>query len=182
MYVKLSRSNGVAERFVQNVKNMLRKIVQENPTEWDRHLPAVQLQINARASSLHDSSPFSLFFGRPFYRPSDHRGTESNLLTDEDLETRLRYLTQLVYPAISEKSKERQDKMVARFNKTHKLVNYEKGTMVMARDERTEGTSAPKFERPFMIGDRYHDNSYILLDGTGSPLSRRYAPSHNRIL
>ena len=171
------RSNGVAERSVQDVKNMLRKMVQENPTDWDRHLPAVQLQINARASSLHNSSPFSLFFGRPFYRPGDHSGAESNLLTDEDLKTRLRYLTQLVYPAISEKSKERQDKMVAKFKKTHKLVDFPNGTMVMARDERVDGTTAPKYEGPAMVGDRYHDNSYILLDGTGSPLTRRYAPS-----
>jgi hypothetical protein len=58
--------------------------------------------------------------------------------------------------------------MVARFNKTHKLVDYPNGTMVMARDERTEGTTAPKFEGPFMVGENYHDNSYILLDGTKS--------------
>jgi len=28
-----------------------------------------------------------------------------------------------------------------------------------------------------MVGDRYHNDSYILLDGTGSPFTRRYAPS-----
>ncbi|KAK5805404.1 hypothetical protein F5H01DRAFT_283206, partial [Linnemannia elongata] len=96
-------------------------------------------------------------------------------LTDEDLETRLRYLTRLVYPAISEKSKESQDKMVARFNKAHKPVDFPNGTMAMARDERREGTTALKFEEPFMVGDRHHGNSYILLDGTGSPLTRRHA-------
>ncbi|KAF9115472.1 hypothetical protein BGW39_003041, partial [Mortierella sp. 14UC] len=137
-------------RSVQNVKNMLRKMVQENPTNWDKHLPVVQLQINARVSSLHNSSPFSLFFGRPFNPLTDHGDAESNLLTDSELEARLQYLTQLVYPAVSEKSTMRQEQMVARFNKSHKLVDFPEGTMVMARDERAEGTIAPKFEGPFM--------------------------------
>ncbi|OAQ35499.1 hypothetical protein K457DRAFT_66306, partial [Linnemannia elongata AG-77] len=56
----------------------------------------------------------------------------------KDLETKLRYLTQLVYPAISEKSKERQDKMMARFNKASRLTDSPNGTMAMARDERRE--------------------------------------------
>lgn len=75
------------------------------------------------------------------------------------------------------RARKSQDKMVAKFNKTHKLVDYPNGTMVMARDERREGTTGPKFEGPFMVGDRYHENSYTLLDGTGSPLTRRYASS-----
>ncbi|KAF9148794.1 hypothetical protein DFQ26_002242, partial [Actinomortierella ambigua] len=63
----------------------------------------VQLQINARVASLHNSSPYSLFFGRPFYHPADHSSAESLPLDDKDLEKRLRYLTELVYPAISSK-------------------------------------------------------------------------------
>ncbi|KAK5810132.1 hypothetical protein F5H01DRAFT_280309, partial [Linnemannia elongata] len=113
----------------------------------------VQLQINALASSLHNPSPFNLFFGRPFYCPSDHSGSEGIQSNDKDLETRLRYLTQLVYPAISEKSKERQEKMMTRFNKASKLADSPNGTMAMARDERREGTTTPKFGGPFIVGD-----------------------------
>ncbi|KAG0247245.1 hypothetical protein DFQ27_002354, partial [Actinomortierella ambigua] len=53
--------------------------------------------------------------------------------------------------------------------------------MVLARDERRDGTTAPKFEGPFKVGDKTKDGSYILYDGTGEPLIRRYAPSQLKL-
>ncbi|KAG0249635.1 hypothetical protein DFQ27_009888, partial [Actinomortierella ambigua] len=106
---------------------------------------------------------------------------ESLPLDDKDLEKRLRYLTELVYPAISSKGKAKQEQMSSRFNKSHELVEFSVGAMVLARDERRDGTTAPKFEGPFKVGSQTTDGSYILLDGTGEPLTRRYAPSQLKL-
>ncbi|KAI8599127.1 hypothetical protein EDD21DRAFT_380635 [Dissophora ornata] len=86
------------------MKDVLRKNIAANPTDWDVHLPMVQLQMNARIVSLHNSTSFSLFYGRAFPGISNLTAAESRLLSDEELEKRLLYLTHLIFPALSELS------------------------------------------------------------------------------
>ncbi|KAG0218946.1 hypothetical protein BGW41_008349, partial [Actinomortierella wolfii] len=79
------------------------------------------------------------------------------------------------------RGKATQDRMSKRFNETHKLVEFPVGAMVLARDERRDGTTAPKFEGPFKVAEKTKDGSYILVNGTGEPLTRSYAPSQLKL-
>ena len=74
-------ANGSAECHVALSKSLLFKLASGDFTQWDKFLPSVQLGINARISSRHKSSPFSLMFGRNF---KDYSGTESACV-DEDI-------------------------------------------------------------------------------------------------
>lgn len=56
------RSNGVAERFVRTMKDNIRKQLEGRNDTWDIYLPMAQLQLNTRAASLHNLTPFSLFY------------------------------------------------------------------------------------------------------------------------
>jgi transposase InsO family protein len=170
------RSNGVAERFVRSLKETIRKQLQGRNETWDRYLPLTQLQLNVRVASLHSSTPFSLFYGRSFAGLTDFQSTESHLLTEEELEKRLEYLTNLVFPAISEKSRETQKKMIEKFKRTHKLHDFFPGSFVMAREELPDGKLAPKYRGPYKVARRTPHGSYELLDAMNTPLGRRYSP------
>jgi len=56
---------------------------------WDFYLPMTQLQLNMRAASLHDSTPFSLFYGLSYNKLTDFSSVELHLLSDKELEDRL---------------------------------------------------------------------------------------------
>ena len=69
---------------------------------WDEHLPLIQLSMNTRIVSLHNSSPFSLFFARQYNGFSNYCDEENNPLSEEKLFERLEYMTKVVFPAIKE--------------------------------------------------------------------------------
>lgn len=59
-----ARANGAAERMVQTHSQAIYKIVEGRITDWDLHLPAVQLFVNIKVTKRHGSTPFSLMFAR----------------------------------------------------------------------------------------------------------------------
>lgn len=134
-----------------------------------------QLQLNVRVASLHCSTPFSLFYGGSFPGLADFQSAEPHLLTEE-LETRLEYLTNLVFPAISEKARETEKKLIEKFIKTHKLHEFQPGSFVMAGEELPDGKLAPKYRGPYKVARRMPHGSYELLDAMNTPLGRRYSP------
>ena len=170
------RANGVAERNVRTLKETLRKEIEGRIADWDLHIPMVQLMMNTRIASLHGSTPFSLFLGRSFPGISDFSSADSHLASEEELTRRLEYLTKLVYPAISEKSKATQTKMIEKFNASHFLTDFPDGSHVMARDETATATLDPIYEGPFQVVRRTTHGSYVLKNKMHQILTRRFAP------
>lgn len=176
------RGNGVAERHIKSMKDILRKSIEANPTDWDVHLPMVQLQMNSRIVSLHNSTPFSLFYGRAFPGISNFTAAESRSLSNEELEERLMYLTHLVFPALSELSSTNQKKMIDKFNKSHTIREIQPGTFVMANDPVAEGALTPKKDGPFKVTRKTAFGAYELQDATGEILPRHYAPEQLNVV
>jgi len=56
-------------------------------------------------------------------------------MPEEQMDKRLEYLTCLVFPAISEKSKATQQKMITAFNKSHRQTEFTPGSYVIFKDE-----------------------------------------------
>ena len=106
------RGNGVAERSVRSVKDLLPKVLEGRVLDWNLYFPMVQLQLNTNVASLHSSTLFSLSYGHAFAGFSNFDAVESDLLGPKDLDQRLEYLTNIVFPAISEKSKASQKQMI----------------------------------------------------------------------
>ena len=59
-----ARANGATERMVQTSSQVVYKLLAGRLTDWDLHLPAVQLYVNLHTSSRHGSTPYSLLFAR----------------------------------------------------------------------------------------------------------------------
>jgi len=176
------RANGVAERNVRSLKDILQKSLEGNIADWDRHLPMVQLQMNTRVASLHGSSPFALFYGRSFAGISDFSSAQSQLLSVSALNDRLKYLTDLVFPAISEKSRATQQKMIKSFNASHFLTDFPVGCHVMVKDQDARGTFDTKYEGPFQVVNRTARGTYVLRDTRKQLLARNYAPEQMKLV
>lgn len=80
------RANGVAERWVQTSVKTLKKLIKGSIKDWDLFVPSVQLAINAKVSSRHDTSPYALMFVRKMNTFSDYRNEQSTQpMTIKDL-------------------------------------------------------------------------------------------------
>ena len=58
------RQNGLVEQFVAETKRVLFKWLKGDVSGWEGYVPAVQMSLNDRILSCHNSRPFSLMFGR----------------------------------------------------------------------------------------------------------------------
>ena len=58
------RCNGLCERVNGVLKNMLKKMCQERPNDWDRYLPAVLFAYREVPQASTGFSPFELLYGR----------------------------------------------------------------------------------------------------------------------
>jgi hypothetical protein len=99
------RGNGVAENHVKATMEIIRKKICGKKHTWDDHIPMTQLALNTRVVALHNSSPFSLFFARRlngFHNIANDQGVPLSL---SELEERLRYMTEVIFPAIDAKAR-----------------------------------------------------------------------------
>lgn len=163
------RANGLAERNVRRVKELLPKLIAGQTPLWDISLPMAQLQLvilqlNCRITGIHDSTPFSLFYGRSFPGLTDFSSAESRLPNEKQAVKRLEYLTNLVHPAISEKAKASQQQMISEFNKAHCLVEFPTGVFVMVKDPVASTPLDPKCDDPYKVVRRTPRGTYVLKD------------------
>jgi transposase InsO family protein len=171
------QANGVAERNIQTMLNIIRKSIKGTRKDWDLYLPATQLAMNTKVVSLHKSTPFSLMFGRQFNGFTDFSSVSSEPLSPEQLQDRLEYLTKIVYPAISGHSSKVQEHMIKRFKGVIKTNPFPDGAFVMVEDITRNNKMAPRYEGPFKVIRCTKGGSYVLQDNTGSLLPRNYPPS-----
>jgi hypothetical protein len=176
------RGNGVAENHVKSSCNMIRKMVQDRSHHWDRHVPFIQLAMNTRTVHLHNSSPFSLFFARQANGFSNYTNDEGQPLSQDEMLERLKYMTETVFPAVAEKAKATQAKMIARFNATVLHNEYPDGAKVMTLDPLKGDKLTPRYEGPYTVVQRTSTGAYTLKDGTGEILGRNYAPSQLKLV
>lgn len=176
------RANGVAERHVQTACSILRKEIQAHGATWAQHLNMAQLAMNTRVVALHNSSPFSLFFARKFNGFHNYTDDKDIPLSHEQLMQRLQYMTEVVFPAVEEKSKATQKRMIERFNATILHNEFPDGAKVMTLDPIKGDKLLPRYEGPYTVVRRTAGGSYELRDGTGDLLERHYAPSQLKLV
>ncbi|GFS20504.1 Gypsy retrotransposon integrase-like protein 1 [Elysia marginata] len=58
------QTNGVVERFYSTLKNMLRKLEDQSPSDWNRYLSAALFAYRQQVHGSTGFSPFFLLFGR----------------------------------------------------------------------------------------------------------------------
>ncbi len=175
------RGNGIAEAAVKKLKSVIRKLTKGSTTEWTRFLASAQYMCNLKVSSVHKSTPFSLFFARRANALSNYSSTEERPLSKDELEGRLQYMTKLVFPSINELTDKTQAIWKDDFDGKANLIALPEGSMVMTVVERRSGME-PEYEGPFKVMRRSRAGTYTLMDSDGKLLSRNYAPSQLKLI
>lgn len=183
-------ANGLSERFVQNIKRMLAKATNGIGNGWDMYLPSIQLAINNRISKRLNSILFSLMFARKMREPHGFSTDkdEPDKINDkppmlhEELMHRIDFMTDIVFPAIVQKTKAQVELEQAKFNNSHKLVDYAPGSHVMVRIPNKSGQLAPAYEGPYTAVRKNQGNSYILRNETGVLIPRVYTTTELKLI
>ncbi|KAG0858323.1 hypothetical protein G6F16_013423 [Rhizopus arrhizus] len=128
------RANGVSERWVQSAVKAIKKQVEGAKADWDLYVPSTQLYLNSKYNERTKTPPFTLMFGR---NPNDFEdfSQEKNEATKEELNTELlkniKKMTEIVFPAIYERTKIITNKQKEKFDASHKLVSIPENSYVM---------------------------------------------------
>ncbi|KAL8598384.1 hypothetical protein ACOMHN_032661 [Nucella lapillus] len=64
-----AQANGMVEKFNGTLKSMIRKLCIEQPTEWDRYIPAMLFAYREVPQDTTQFSPFELLYGRSVQGP-----------------------------------------------------------------------------------------------------------------
>lgn len=176
------RGNGTAERNVRTCKEVLFKELQGATQDWVAHLPMTQYAVNVKAAALHASSPLTLFFGRKFNDLGNFSDAVENPVKIQELNSRMEFLTKLVYPEISKKVLNTQRIRSENFNANHTLIEIPDGAMVMTRTDVPSGKAGARYEGPYRVLRRTRGGAYQLLDNDGTTLPRKYAPEQLKII
>ncbi|EIE78251.1 hypothetical protein RO3G_02955 [Rhizopus delemar RA 99-880] len=174
------RANGVSERWVQSAVKAIKKQVEGAKADWDLYVPSTQLYLNSKYNERTKTPPFTLMFGR---NPNDFEdfSQEKNEATKEELNTELlkniKKMTEIVFPAIYERTKIITNKQKEKFDASHKLVSIPENSYVMVTvNYKTNKLDAP-YEGPYKVKRITQGGSYVLEDEKGDLLPKNYPPS-----
>ena len=172
------RGNGAAERFVQTAKTIILKMLEGNTSNWE-----AQFAMNQKIAALHNSSPFTLFFGRRTNLLQNYENAQSIAPTTEQLLKRIEDLHEIVFPAIADHQSRKTKAREIAYNLKHKLLhNIPPGTLVMTCPDFDQAKIDQRYEGPFKVLRRTRGGTYIIQDADGTPIRRHYAPSQLKIL
>ena len=91
-----AQTNGLVERFNGTLKSMLKKLMTDRPSDWDRYLPAVLFAYREIPQSSTGFSPFELLYGRQPKGPSQLlHDLWTDKTTDSDAQTVYQYVLDL---------------------------------------------------------------------------------------
>ena len=181
--------NGMVERYVKKVNNVLKKMMHGEGTYWVKFLPVIQLLLNDWYISHHKSMLFACMFGRKVNQARNYEKIELEVTTPEQLLERNWNLVHVVYPAFvrlfaasgkldcKSKNSERKEKKILK----DKPLKVE--TTVMKKVNVKEMKWQQEWEEPFKI--KSYDSktkSYDLVYLMGTPYANKVPISQLKVV
>ncbi|KAG1001383.1 hypothetical protein G6F63_010568 [Rhizopus arrhizus] len=103
-------------------------------------------------------------------------------MTIKELEERVNYMENVIFPAINERTQKINEEYSKRYNDKNILVNIPNGTHVMVRLNSRSGKLAPLYEGPYTVVRKNKGGSYELKDEQNELMHRNYTPSELKIV
>lgn len=181
-----AQGNGGAERAVQNTKKLLSKLILGNSEDnWDLMLNSVQLMMNCKISKRLLTSPFNLMFARKRsndYPLFDDPKDDIKPMDNDELLRRIEYMSDVVFPAIKERTEVYNKMMKNQFDKKHRLVDFPVGSFVVVRKKGIQKSLSPVYEGPYEVVRKTDNNNYTIRDELGLLMPREYTPSELKLV
>ena len=156
------KANGLAERSVQTVTNLLRSSISNNYRDWDVILPHITFHINATISTATGYSPFFITFGRypNLHLPIPQAPKNYNTTFISDLVERLSRL----HADISRTLKTHQQKYKSRYDRHTNSPSYAVGDIVFMYKPTIDPAHklTPFYDGPYVITTKLQRNKVSL--------------------
>jgi IS30 family transposase len=186
-----SRSNGACENAVKTVQEAVKKMTGFDKKNWDRQLSSAQFSINAKIRHRTESSSFSLMFARQlnvlqkYNQPDKKKNWPNRAMTEKELLEKAKYMSNIVFPAIKDRTLRIIEEEAKRFNKKNYMIHIKNGDWVMVKiPESQRGNKLqPIYEGPYRVAHRNkNDSTYVLKDEMNELLHREYAPYELKVV
>jgi RNase H-like domain found in reverse transcriptase/Integrase core domain/Chromo (CHRromatin Organisation MOdifier) domain/Integrase zinc binding domain/Retrotransposon gag protein len=175
------RTDGKVERANGVVMMVIKKLLQGSDRYWPFFAPLAQFCINSKISSLTQSTPFSLMFGRDAHQLTalKHSGKQEEVSIEAWKQFQKRLLS-VIYPSIYKRILNQKEKMVNQIDASHNIISSEKsfpiGSHVMRLDPRRSDKREPHYIGPYVIKSRDANGNLILQDVADDSLVDRAVP------
>ena len=181
------RADGKVERTIGTVTSIIKKLLHGTVKHWPLFVPFAQLTFNQKISSLTNSSPFALMFGRQLNELKDYSNNSEELSTInlDDWRQHQERILSVIFPAISTRIKFVKDRMIASLDKHRRLLNEKSippGAIVMLIDPLRKDKFEPKYIGPYTVARRSRNGAYVLKDATGDLLDRHVPPDQLKLI
>jgi transposase InsO family protein len=174
------RSNGASERAVQSAVQTIKKSINGNTADWDMLVAPTQLFLNSKYNVRTKSTPFSLMFGRnpnDFEDFSREKDKETAQRINKELQKKIQYMTEIVYPAIYEQAMKVTEKQKQKFDETHKIIDIPAGATVMIYITEKQSKLDPQYKGYYTVVRKTSAGTYVLRNEKGFIEPRNYPPS-----
>jgi hypothetical protein len=175
-------ANGLAERHVRTVKQMLFKTCQGDLLNFDLYLAPLQLALNSKFHSTTKSSPASLMFGREVNTVNvDAKVSEQSSdtvaqltpMSMEELKKMWLRMYSIVWPTIHDVIAVNAKKTQVRVNSRRRIVKpFKLNDVVMRKNPTKVAKSDPVWLGPYKVVRLSQSGTYYLIDELGEELDR----------
>ncbi|OBZ80653.1 hypothetical protein A0J61_11298, partial [Choanephora cucurbitarum] len=184
-------SNGLVERFMETLKNMMSSYLQVNQKQdtWDVHLPEFQLAYNSSPHQTTKYTPFSLVHGHEARLLASHNIDTVQLPLGEYVFQQREFLTQ-AHKVILAENRRSQAHNAVQFNKHRKPPTFVANDLVLVDcpvlSNAARGRSQkliPRFRGPFRITDVLSTDRYNVVHiSSHKPMNNVHASRLKRYL
>ncbi len=175
------RTDGKVERAIGVIMMVIKKLLQGSDRYWPFFAPLAQFYINSKTSSLTQSTPFSLMFGREAHNltslKQEHNREEMSIDKWKHFQKKL---LSIVYPSIHKRVINQKEKMINQIDGSHHIMSSTKsfpvGAQVMRLDPRRSDKREPHYVGPYLIKAIDINGNYTLQDVSDDSLIDRAVP------
>jgi transposase InsO family protein len=176
------RCNGIVEREVKSVIQVLSKQLFSSHKSWCELLPAVELALNAKTNPAFQFCPFVLMYGRPPLLPikADTEDLPEGCLSATEAINRFKHASTVLESHL-EAQVSRASRSVARFSKNKRIADTTKfaiGDTVYKISYDKRSKFDPAKSGPFIIAAIHHNRLFTLKDAAGITLPKKVPISH----
>ena len=169
-----AQGNGLVERFNGSLKAMLRRLMSDKPTDWDRYIPAALFAYREIPQSSTGFSPFELMFGRVVKGPSQllydtwtgvSSRSDQQLVSDyvEKLGGALKEMVQQAQDAVQEVQSKSRSRQLLRA----KVRSFRSGQKVLVLLPTASNKMLLRWNGPFPVIKKVNVHNYIIETSPG---------------
>ena len=171
------RADGKVERSIGTVMSIIKKLLHGSNEHWPVFVPSAQFFFNNKVSSLTNSTPFSLMFGRIVNEMKDYTGIgDPTPVNTADWTAHQERIISIIHPSISGTVLEKKNAMVERLDSHRRQLKQggiPAGSTVMLIDPLRANKFEPKYVGPYTVVRRNRGGAYEIKDATNVILDRR---------